>query len=178
MSPSLARAVLATFLAAAPLSAQTAHPGIGARVRAPSVLFDRFEGIYLGRSGDTLLFGDDERGPVRVPSASITQLELSGGKSRSRGAIRGAVVLGAIMAGLSAIMTSSNDTTLYNPRVDGSRGSFITETAVGGVFMGALVGVFIPVHVWRRADPQLFLNAVDSRHGPSLGVRLAMGYLR
>src|SRR5687768_16799992 len=96
-------AAIAFALLSVPLAAQTLHPGIGVRVRAPSVILDRFEGVYLGRAGDTLLFGNDDRGPVKVPASAVTQLDLSGGRSRLRGAAHGAL-WGAGVALVSGLM--------------------------------------------------------------------------
>ena len=179
----LTRSALAFLFIAVPLTAQTLHPGIGVRVRAPSVLLGRLEGVYLGHgSGDTLLFGNQERGPVPVSSADITELQVSAGKSRVRGALRAAVVAGAIMAGIGAGIATSSDTTVFNPRVDGSRGSFIATSALSGVMMGGIFGLFIPVRIWRSADAKMLLHAAlsssnpPSAERPSFGVRFALAY--
>jgi hypothetical protein len=175
----LIRSTLGLLFVAVPLAAQTVHPGIGVRVRAPSVLLDRLEVVYLGRGGgDTLLFGNQERGPIRVSGSAITELQISAGRSRMRGALRGALIVGAIMAGLGAGMASSGDSTVYNPRVDGSRGSFIAMNAFAGAMTGGIAGLFIPVHIWRGADPRMLLNAALRPDAPSLGVRFALAYSR
>src|SRR5688500_10671949 len=94
----LALPALLSISTAVPISAQAIHPGKQVRIHAPGALLGRFEGVYVGRSGDTLIFGNDERGPVRVAASAITGLEVSQGLSRLRGALRGAFWGGISMA--------------------------------------------------------------------------------
>lgn len=162
------RSMISILLFVAPLSAQTIHPGIGVRVRAPTVMFERMEGVFLSRNGDTLLFGNDTRGPVAVPIAAVTQLQVAAGKSRLRGALRGALWGGVTMAALMALVGStevsaSGDTT--------TRGEWIEQGAASGGLVGAIVGAFVPMRVWKTADPKILLSV-----GPrdAIGVRFVL----
>lgn len=67
----------------------TLQPGAKVRVTAPSAGVNRFEGTVIA-AGDTL---DVARGTarIRVPAGAVTRIELSGGKSRGAGALRGAL---------------------------------------------------------------------------------------
>lgn len=162
------RHVLVAIVVLAPaLNAQVAHPGISVRVRAPGVLFDRFEGVYLGRAGgDTLLFGNDERGPVRVPAAAITRLDLGRGKNRWHGALVGALWGAGIIAALGAISAATDTAAAHWAEV-----AFV---AVGGAEVGAITGAIVGRRTWVRAQPTALLNsaAVDDRR--RLTLRLAI----
>jgi hypothetical protein len=164
------RLVISLFAFAGPAWAQTAHPGVAVRVHAPTHLLGTLEAVYLGRSGDTLLFGNAERGPVRVPASAITQLEVSRGKSRWLGALRGAAWTGMILGALGAVIAYSPD---YNPDIDGSRGNFVAAMAGGGVEIGAIVGALIPMSRWGDADPRLLVNVTQGRGAPSLGLNFS-----
>jgi hypothetical protein len=162
------RSMISILLFVAPLSAQTVHPGIGVRVLAPTVMFERMEGVFLGRNGDTLLFGNETRGPVAVPSAAVTQLQVAAGKSRLRGALRGALWGGGTIAALMALagsteVSASGDTT--------TRGEWIVQGAASGALIGAIVGAFVPVRVWKTADPRILLSAAPRK---SIGVRFVL----
>jgi len=146
------------------IDAQVAHPGIGVRVRAPSVLFDRFQGVYLGRSSDTLFFGNDERGPVKVPASAITSLDVSRGKSRWRGALVGALW----GAGIGLLVGSIADTDTS----DLSKGEAIGYLAVGGAEIGAIIGAIVGRHVWVQAQPAVLMGAAAVRPRPAWRVAL------
>lgn len=156
------------LLAAAPLAAQGVHQGIPVRVLAPTVLLERFEGVFLGRSGDTLLFGNDERGPVRVPLMAVTQLEVSGGKSRVRGMLRGALWGGGVMGATAPLVTS--DSNFERDYPGSSRIEVAAEMLMVGAVVGGIIGIFLPARVWRSADPRLLLTATPTfaREGVSI----------
>lgn len=164
-------ATLASLLLASPLVAQVAHPGIGVRVRAPGVLFDRFEGVYLGHAGDTLLLGNDDRGPVRVPSAAVTQLELSRGRSHWKGALRGALWGAGIGVALGALTVAS---TTPEDSISGSeKASFLATMTAGGAELGAIIGAIVGRRVWVATQPSVLLTAAMDR--PRVAVRVAIG---
>lgn len=127
-------------------------------------------GVYIGRSADTLFFGTDERGPVRVPASAVTQLEVSRGMSRLRGSLRGALWGGAVMAGLGALVM--NDPAFDTGGV--SSGEFIVASAVQGAVLGAIIGAFVPARVWTAADPRILLQAAGT--GSGVGARLGLAF--
>ena len=155
--------------AAAPTSAQAIHPGKHVRIHAPGVLIDRFEGVYVGRSGDTLIFGNDDRGPVRVAAAAITGLEVSQGLSRLRGALRGAFWGGVSMAAAGALLTTDPSFATE----DMSKGAFIVASAGQGALLGAIIGAFVPKRVWRGAEPRILLDAATAG---GMGARLGLAF--
>lgn len=171
----LCHLAIALSCIAAPMAAQV-HPGIGVRVRAPSMLFDRFEGVYLGRQGDkgdTLLFGNDARGPIKVPASAITQMEVSDGRSRLRGALHGALWGG----GVAAIIGGLAGTISVEDSLASSSPAFIAEIAAGGAELGAIIGAIVGRRVWKETHPQIFMNTTrSSLH--AIGVQLAVRYTR
>lgn len=161
------------ILFAAPLSAQV-HPGIGVRVRAPSVLLERFDGVYLGRRGDTLSFGNDSRGPVAIPASAITQLEVSAGRSRTHGALQGALWGGAI--GLVAGLLTAAAVNVQDS-LNLSDATFVAQAAVGGAEIGAIIGAIVGKRKWKSAQPRVFFNA-SQLGAHALDVQLAARYTR
>lgn len=174
MTRSIPRLAAGLMLLAAPLAAQV-HPGVTVRVHAPRHLLQHLDAVYLGRSGDTLMFGNDERAPIRLPASAITQLEVSRGTSRLLGAGRGAMWGAATMAILGAFIVYSAD---YDPNVDGAREAFVLTSAGAGAELGAIIGAFIPKRRYAVVDPQLLLNVVGRPDRPSVGVRFALAYSR
>jgi len=147
--------LLAIATVASAGSAQVAHPGIGVRVRAPGVLLERFQGVYLGHQGDTLLLGNEERGPVRVAAAAVTSLDLSRGRSRWRGALVGALW----GAGIGTLMGAIADTDSSGV----SSGDAIAILAVGGAETGAIIGAIVGRRVWVAAQPAVLTSAAFDR---------------
>ena len=152
---------LAVLLVLTPpiLTSQAVHPGKTVRFTAPSVLHGRLEGVYLGRSGDTVFFGNDERGPIEVPSLAISALDVSMGKSRWRGALRGMLWGAAVAAPLGALAIAD---TAWDTQADGSKASFVVTSVLSGAFIGGIVGLFVPARVWRRADPRVLMDATST----------------
>ena len=154
---------LAALVMASAAHAQLVHPGSGVRVRAPGVFLERFEGVYIGRSADTVLFGNEERGPVRVPVAAITTLDLSRGRSRWRGALVGALWGAGIGAILGAI--ANTDST------DVSRGDAMAFLVLGGAETGAIIGAIVGRRVWIAAQPSVLTTTTLER---ARGARVAL----
>lgn len=163
---------LILLLVAAPLVAQAVHPGKRVRLRAPAFLLDRFEGVFIGRSGDTLAFGNDDRGPLLLPSSAITQLDVSGGTSRLRGSLRGALWGGAVLVAIGGL--ASSDTIFNTEGVPTGQTFDILDGAVIGALLGAIIGAFVPARVWRAAEPRILLNAPSAPIGVGVGVSLAV----
>src|SRR5205807_9546847 len=102
--------------------------------RAPSVLIGRFEGTYLGRSADTLLFSSEARGAFTVPASAVTQIDISSGRSRASGAGTGALwggIVGTALGFFVASTATSQDTVIpFN------KGLWVAESALGGAEIG------------------------------------------
>jgi hypothetical protein len=164
----------AASILAPPLTAQV-HPGVTIRVRAPSVLLGRFEGTYLGRSADTLLLGNEERGAFRVPVSAVTQFEVSRGRSRARGAGQGALWGGVVGVALGLLFVST--ATTDDAIIPFNKGMWVAQSAAGGAELGAIIGFFVGKRVWTGAEPTWLMSA--PRVSPHrLGVQLAVRYTR
>jgi hypothetical protein len=174
MTSTIARRLAIAFvIAAAPLAAQSIHPGADVRVRAPSVLLGRFEGVYIGRTGDTLVFGNDKHGPVKVPASAITDLDVSRGRSRLKGAGYGAL-WGAALSGAMGLLVVAEVAADGSANMNGA-GAYLVMMAAGGAEIGAIVGAILGKRAWARAEPGIVLNAarIDVHH---LGVQLALRF--
>lgn len=146
--------VLMIATVAVPLGAQVVvQPGAKVRVTAPTVGIQRFRGTLI-TTGDTL---DVARGGVRVrvPSAAVTHLELSRGRSRLAGAGRGAIWGAGIGLALGAITTSQREA--LGPCLEVgpggecesySAGEWLVMNTAGGAIWGALIGAIVGREDW------------------------------
>ena len=145
-SPSLAQTVA---------SAAELQPGVKVRVVAPGIVAGRYVGTILSRSGDTLTLGSPTAPPITLPSSRIQSLEISRGKSRADGAVRGIVWGVPIGMALGALLIGSEDC----PNCAGNRGEVGPGQALGsgglaGLAWGALIGALIGREHWDRFDLQ------------------------
>jgi len=136
---------------AIPVELQELQPGARIRFAAPSVLVERRAAMVLGRAQDTVTVGGDFPA-TRVPIAALTSLEVSRGRSRARGAVRGlrwGVPFGTLL-GLALASTASG---CSNCESTGAAAvSAFGWGALGGVVYGAGVGALFPVERWNRYD--------------------------
>lgn len=132
----------------------TLQPGAKVRITAPTAGVDRFEGTVIA-AGDTL---DVARGTarIRVPGSAVTRIELSRGKSRGAGALRGAMWGAGIGLGLGAITASTIEDEDYcdgeygslEDTCDVSAGEWIAASTVGGAFWGTIIGAIVGRERW------------------------------
>lgn len=131
----------------------TLTPGAKVRVTAPSAGVQRFEGTVIA-AGDTL---DVARGTarIRVPSSAVTHIELSRGKSRSAGALRGAMWGAGIGLALGAATASSieeedcdGDLGGLEETCDVDPGEWIVASTLGGAFWGTIIGAIVGRERW------------------------------
>ena len=85
------RLILPICLIAAQARAQSTElrPGAKIRVIAPGIVAGRLEGTLLSRTRDSLTIGSPDNAPLSIPLAGITSVEVSHGKSRAKGALKG-----------------------------------------------------------------------------------------
>jgi hypothetical protein len=86
-------------------------PGARVRIRAPGIVAGRYTGTVLSRTADTLVVASSAAAAARVPVSSLTSVEVSRGKSRSRGVLKG-IAWGApigLAVGLLAAASLSSD---------------------------------------------------------------------
>jgi hypothetical protein len=147
-------------------------PGARVRIRAPGVVAGRYTGTVLSRTADTIAIASSGASSVRVPVASLTSVEVSRGKSRSRGAIKGAAWGAGIGLIFGVLTTGISDDVGY-----GSEGEYLAANLVGGAFWGALIGAIAGSERWDRYDlparSSLVLPVTPGRFG--VGVRLEVG---
>jgi hypothetical protein len=134
---------------ASPIAAQSVaplsdvQPGARIRVDAPGIVAGRFVGTVLTRRADTLTIGNPATSPVTVPLTRVTSLEVSRGKSRSAGALRGTVWGAPIGAGLGLFAIALSDhckTCTDEPSGAEGVALFTLSGAVWGAGIGAIVG--------------------------------------
>jgi hypothetical protein len=142
-SPSLA--------AQGPLPLAEVQPGARVRVEAPGIVAGKYVGTVLSRRGDTLTLGNPSGTPVVLPFGSIGSLEISRGKSRTAGAIRGMLwgaPIGAAL-GIFGVATAEDCTACYETA--GNAEVFAAFTAAG-VLWGAGIGAIVGRERWERFD--------------------------
>jgi hypothetical protein len=158
---------------AAPVSVQSLPPlGARVRVRAAGIFGGRQTGTVVRRSGDTLTLAIKGEAPVAVPLSRMSSLETSNGISRARGAVRGALVIGAVSASVVALngefsgeLCGIRPEQLCNGAVSKKKGisaSAMTSALAFGVSFGAFVGSFWPTESWQSVA----LNRISLGAGP------------
>ena len=144
-------------ITARPLAAQGSlalaeeQPGARVRVEAPGIVAGKYVGTVLAPGGDTLTLGNPSGKPVVLSFASVRKLEISRGKSRTAGALRGMLwgaPLGAAL-GIFGIATSDDCSACYESV--GNAEVFTAFTAAG-VFWGAGIGAIVGRERWERFD--------------------------
>jgi hypothetical protein len=139
-------------------SAQIAEvqPGARVRLRAPGIVAGRYTGVVLSRSADSVTVSRAAGQLVVVPFAAVSALEISRGKSRLKGAGKGALWGGGSMALLFASLPGSakecRSTSSGTRCTNLSVGESMLIGATGGAFWGALIGALIGAERWEQAE--------------------------
>jgi hypothetical protein len=142
---------------AQPLTAQGSlavaevQPGARVRVEAPGIVAGKYVGTVLSRGADTLTLGSPSTAPVKLPLRAIRSLEISRGKSRSAGAVRGmmwGVPIGLVL-GVFAVATSDNCDACIEATSDAEGFALF---AASGVLWGAGIGALVGRERWERFD--------------------------
>jgi len=159
-------------------------PAVGSRVRlrAEGIFGGLQSGTVLRQSTDTITLEIRGEPPVAVPLSRISRLETSTGISRTKGAIRGAVVVSAVAAGI-VVLDGTYGTRFCDPgekTCDGSGGkkgvsaSAVTESLLIGTSLGAFLGSFWPVESWQSVYLDKLSVGVLPRGAMVAGIRLAI----
>ena len=155
---------LAVLLIALPVTSQAQAPDVrpGKRVRidAPGVIAGPFTGTILKRTSDTLVVGGPDVEPISIALSRVRSLEISGGKSRWRGAYKGTLWGGGIGAGLGfataselrQCRTTSGVRNCDLPVPDAAKELYVAAFAYVGVVYGAIIGAIIGSERWDRFD--------------------------
>jgi len=142
---------------AQPLGAQDSvtlaevQPGARVRVEAPGIVAGRYVGTVLARGTDTLKLGNSSGAPVALPLRAIRSLEISRGKSRSAGALRGmmwGVPIGVAL-GVFAVATTDDCDACFESTSDAEGFALL---AASGLLWGAGIGALVGRERWERFD--------------------------
>jgi hypothetical protein len=166
-----------TLVIAVPWSSTPAQPlaevapGARVRIQAPGIVAGRYAGTVLARTPDTLVVASAAAGAVRVPIASLTSVEVSRGRSRSLGAMKGAAWGAGIGLAIGLVTAGVADDQGY-----GSGGEYVVFNALGGAVWGAIIGAIAGSERWDRYDLSRRTSLVLPRpgHSPGLGLRVAI----
>jgi hypothetical protein len=102
---------------------------------------------------------------VQLPLSAITSADISRGKSRSQGAIKGALWGGGVGM-LSGLFSDSSTET------DVSRGEVLAEVALAGIISGAVIGALVQSERWERLDAPVRTSLTRTRGGPAAVVSI------
>ena len=138
------------------------QPGVRIRVVAPGAVAGRFKGTVLQRTADSLVVGAPNTMPLHIPIARITELEISRGKSRGKGALRGILWGAPIGAGAGLVSMSAINScdvrypgTLNRPCTDatsGDKARWVLLSTVSFSLWGAGIGALIGREDWASYD--------------------------
>jgi hypothetical protein len=142
---------------ARPLTAQGAvalaevQPGARVRIEAPGIVAGKYVGTVLTRAGDTLTVGNPSGAPVTVSLRALRSVEISRGKSRSAGAVRGMMwgaPIGAAL-GIFGIATAEECTACYESL---GNAEALTAFTAAGLLWGAGIGAIVGRERWERFE--------------------------
>lgn len=176
--------VVASLLTVAvqPIAAQNAQslaelqPGAKIRIEAPGVVARHYVGTVLARNAETITMGSANSLPVTIPIAAVTRLEISRGKSRSAGALRG-ILWGAPIGLVAALITPAEGfNSPYGPtsQNEWSKAELVGAGAIGGALWGAGIGALVGRERWDQF--QLASRTTLNVHpqGVTVGLRLPL----
>jgi len=170
-----AAALAALWLSAAPVEAQgrsmpdEVQPGARVRVRAPGIVAGRYVGTVLTRSGDTVSLGSPAGAPFAVPLSRMSSLEVSRGKSRMDGALRGIAWGAPIGLGLAVVAYGlGNYVECPTCNDEPSRAEGVALITLSGAVWGAGLGAIIGRERWERFQlaPRAALGAHHAGRNP------------
>jgi len=144
------------------------QPGARVRVRAPEVVAGRLEATVIARSGDTVTLTTPGGGPIPVPLAAITAAEVSRGRHRRDGAIKGlawGTGVGLSVGLLGAVGSDAgSDACGAEPcKNDLTSGEIVAGAFMTGAMLGAGIGAIIGAEHWERLTIPAHVIAYRSR---------------
>ena len=167
-------AVLLLLAVPAAAEAQVRDVLPGSRVRVQSVSHDqRLEGTLMSHAPDSMVVAVSGAVRTAVPYVSVSRLQVSHGKSRSAGAIKGMKIGGMIGGGtallLAASLAGTGDITLEDVI------AFTGVYAVSGGLWGLAIGSLVGAEQWRTVyvDPSRRSVAATTPIRPSLALRFS-----
>jgi hypothetical protein len=165
--------LLLQAVAAVAAGAQLAElqPGTRVRIRAPSVVAGRLEGIVILRTPDTVAVTRPDGAPISVPIVAITSADVSRGRSRSAGAIRGALWGTGVALLLDVAAALAPDDCTGDCADEPTDVELMVGMPVAGLLVGAPVGALIGAERWERIAIRVRPAVVP---GEGRGARLSL----
>lgn len=148
----LLASLLALLLPLAGAGAQLAElqPGTRVRLRAPSAVAGCLEGTVVTRVADTVTVTRPNAAPVPIPLAAITSVEVSRGKSRSAGAVRGALWGGGVGLVLGVLAAAAPNECTGDCEDEPTDTEMVVATPIVSALIGAPVGAIVGAERWVR----------------------------
>lgn len=168
--------VIALLLPLAPAAGQVAElqPGARIRVRAPTVVAGRVDGTVIARSADSVTMTVPGGPSLRLPIAAITAAEVSRGRSRRDGAMKGLAWGTGIGAALGLLSELGGEECPDDRCDDGySTGEYLAASLVSGAALGAGIGAIVGAEHWQRLQLPARLALRPGRNGLTLALALA-----
>jgi hypothetical protein len=139
----------------APAQQDVLGPGARVRVEAPQLFNGRTVGTIMSNTADSLVVAVPDRAEVvryySAPRSSFTQIEVSEGRSRAKGARRGGIVGLVLGLGLSAAIAANLQT---DAGESAEIGLYIAFAAPGVMsFVGSSLGFLIRMERWTVVAP-------------------------
>ncbi|MCC7055669.1 MAG: hypothetical protein IT355_20525 [Gemmatimonadaceae bacterium] len=159
------------------------QPGTKVRVTAPPLLGGRYDAVVGTRTADTLWLVRSGSPTIAVPLTALTSVEVSRGRSRSRGAVRGILWGGGIGLALGVLAAVSDDQygsgscgsgAYYGGCQSVSRAEIVSGVTFGGVLWGAGIGALVGRERWEtlQTAPRVGLRLDQAAGRTRLGLRI------
>lgn len=115
----------------------------GTRVRVTAAAIERTTGSVVSYGKDTLAVAPDNAAPYQIATSSITQLEVSRGKSRLKWGLGGALLGGLIVGIVGGVQGGNNDVTGLGASTGFTAGFLL------GALLGGLGGAVLAPEHWQ-----------------------------
>lgn len=178
--PVLTRAALSCALSLAPMLAQAQlaelRPGVRVRIRAPATVAGLLTATVVRSTADSVSFAASNAVVTTVPTAGLTSVEISRGKSHGKGAVRGlmwGVGVGAGL-GLLVVLPKGYCEETYGTGSSCSKGQDFADIMLGSLVVGSAVGAVIGRERWERLSLPARLSVVPK--GRSLGLQVGLRF--
>jgi len=150
------------------------QPGARIRVRAPAVVAGRVEGTVITRTADSVTMTAPGGPTVHVPLAAMTAAEVSRGRSRRDGALKGLAWGTGIGAAMGLISELGGEECPDDRCDDGySTGEYLAAGVVSGAALGAGIGAIVGAERWERLQLPTRLALSVGRKRATVALALA-----
>ncbi len=144
-------------------------PGVRARIRAPGSVRGRLTGTVVAKTADSLSIATENGVPVQLPLSRLTAVEISQGKSRSKGAMKGALWGGGVSLLLALVPAPAQEDCTSNCT---SRAGYLAFAVPGFVLTGAAIGAGVQSESWQRLEVPVRTALIRTRGGPTAVVSI------